>query len=50
MYIKMEHYSNFFTFEKAILVNVLGHYLRNYGISMNKSFGFIDQFRIEWKT
>ena len=28
----MEHYSSFCTFEIAILANVLGHYLRKYGI------------------
>ena len=28
----MEHYSNFWTFEIAILPNVLGHYLRKYGM------------------
>ena len=30
--IKKEHYSNFYTFENASLVNVPGHYLRKYGI------------------
>ena len=28
----MEHYSNFWTFEIASLPNVLGHYLRKYGM------------------
>ena len=28
----MEHYLSFCTFEIAILANVLGHYLRKYGI------------------
>ena len=30
MYIKKEHYSNFWTFEVASLPNVPGHYLRKY--------------------
>ena len=31
-YIKKEHYSSFCTFEIASLLNVLGHYLRKYGM------------------
>ena len=33
-YVKMEHYSNFWTFEIASLPNVPGHYLRKYGTSL----------------
>ena len=35
LYIKKEHYSNFWTFEIASLANVPRHYLRKYGTSGN---------------
>ena len=36
--IKREHYSNFGTFVNPSLVNVPGHYLRKYGISVEKEW------------
>ena len=37
-YINKEHYSIFFTFEIATLLNVPGHYLRKYGILKKETF------------